>query len=370
MNKKVLLVIDNLGSGGAQNQMTLLALELDKSDYEVTIYTYHPQDFFASRISNTGIKHVRGEKKGKFSISIIRQLTRLIDEYKFDVAISYMDTPNLYLCLASKFSKHHPKIFISYRTKTDFTRLSFLKLKQKEWVNKVADGIISNSNHERERWQKKYPKLKDKWVTIYNMVDLDKFVFHQKSKKSAPLRLMAVGKVRPLKNADVLIEALFYLKQKGMSLPEVDWYGGRDFKQVDFRNSVKAIEKKIAEYNLSAHIKWFDPVNNLHELMPEYDALIHPSLWEGLPNAICEALSAGLPVLASNILDHPVLVKDQERGFLFDPNDPEELANAIIKMQEMNEDEYDAMRKNCRSYAESSFLKSTRLAAYEKQFHG
>ena len=47
-----------------------------------------------------------------------------------------------------------------------------------------------------------------------------------------------------------------------------------------------------------------------------YDYLIHPSIYEGLPNVICEALLDGMPVLASNVCDNGLLVREGERGFL------------------------------------------------------
>ena len=68
--------------------------------------------------------------------------------------------------------------------------------------------------------------------------------------------------------------------------------------------------------------RWLGEESDIPGLLREHHALIHPSLYEGLPNVVCEALAAGMPVLVSNVCDHPLLVADGERGFLFDPADP------------------------------------------------
>jgi len=51
--------------------------------------------------------------------------------------------------------------------------------------------------------------------------------------------------------------------------------------------------------------------------MVEHDAFVHPSFYEGMPNVVCEALAAGLPVLVSDVCDHPLLVEKGVQGFLF-----------------------------------------------------
>jgi glycosyltransferase involved in cell wall biosynthesis len=86
--------------------------------------------------------------------------------------------------------------------------------------------------------------------------------------------------------------------------------------------------------------------------MQRHDALIHPSLYEGLPNAVCEALAAGLPVLISNVCDHPLLVVEGERGFLFDPSDPLSIAMSIERAAALDADSWLPQREEiCRDTA-------------------
>ena len=106
----------------------------------------------------------------------------------------------------------------------------------------------------------------------------------------------------------------------------------------------------------------------MNEIYGQYCALIHPSLWEGLPNVVCESLSCGTPVLASNILDHPILVKHGDRGFLFDPHDPQQMADTIMTFLNLSEERLNEMYKNCTAYAQNALALDSIVKEYEAAF--
>jgi glycosyltransferase involved in cell wall biosynthesis len=103
-------------------------------------------------------------------------------------------------------------------------------------------------------------------------------------------------------------------------------------------------------------------------LLRGYDALIHPSLYEGLPNAVCEALAAGIPVLASNVCDHPLLVADGSRGYLFDPRDPPGIAAAIAKLAELDSGAWRDLERNAREYASANLGVDKMVESYAALF--
>jgi glycosyltransferase involved in cell wall biosynthesis len=74
----------------------------------------------------------------------------------------------------------------------------------------------------------------------------------------------------------------------------------------------------------------------MHTVFPEYDALVHPSFIEGLPNAICEALACGLPILAGDVCDHALLVEHNVNGYLFDPGLSESIAESLVAFAELS----------------------------------
>ena len=352
-SKKILLIIDSLGPGGAQNQLTRLALGLKKMGHQIYVFTYYPNHFFLHRLKSAGIAHIHKKKKGKFGIPVVRKLIQLLKDHSFDTVISFMDTPNFYATMACLISGSNAHLAVSYRTKTDFNSQPWHLKKLREWVNKKANFIICNSVHERERWSRNYPTLKSKIKTVYNIVALNSSSPAMDKKNEATF--LMVGKVRPLKNADLVAEAIAILRNKYKREVRIHWYGSREFVNNTFRTYQFEIDEKLKSLGVDDLWEWFPPIESLDSIYPKYVGLVHASLWEGLPNVVCESLASGLPVLASNILDHPILVKEGERGFLFDPSDPEELAQKMIQFLKLSKADKEKISHSCKIYAADAF---------------
>ena len=99
---KVLIVIDSLGSGGAQRLKIELAKQLSKNGHAVHIFTYNlSDDFFSEEIAEHAITHHKFEKKNNgFSIEVIIKLRRLIAENNFQILISSLRSPSIYSALS------------------------------------------------------------------------------------------------------------------------------------------------------------------------------------------------------------------------------------------------------------------------------
>jgi glycosyltransferase involved in cell wall biosynthesis len=68
------------------------------------------------------------------------------------------------------------------------------------------------------------------------------------------------------------------------------------------------------------------------KIFPFAEFFILPSLWEGMPNAVLEAMAAGKPVVATEVGGVPELVLHGETGILLPPRDPDALARAILDL--------------------------------------
>ena len=62
------------------------------------------------------------------------------------------------------------------------------------------------------------------------------------------------------------------------------------------------------------------------------DIFVNPSLYEGMPNTVLEAMASGLAVVASDIGGNDQLVENDRTGLLFDLSEPERLTNAILRL--------------------------------------
>ncbi len=89
------------------------------------------------------------------------------------------------------------------------------------------------------------------------------------------------------------------------------------------------LQQVISELHIESHIHWLGYRPDARKLLPLLDIFVLPSLSEGLPVALLEAMDAGLPVIATKVGGTPEVVVDGETGFLVEPGNITALANSI-----------------------------------------
>lgn len=360
--RKLLFVIDNLGSGGAQNQLSLLAVEFKKKGYDVTIFTYYSQSFFLERIRSHDIKYVNVQKTGHFGINILYALWKLINTEEYDCLISFLNTPNFYSVLASKLAYKKLKVICSYRSKTNIELLGKFELWSRKWVNNNSNYLVANSFHEAKMWSNLQNKNCYKWHTIYNAVDNSR-IFPTNSKRNLST-LLVVGSVGPAKNGLLVIKAISKLRSENINVKLI-WIGEKNDSIEERREYARLMEELIEEENISDYWTWEKPIHDINYYYNTCGGLILASEVEGLPNVVCEALSAGMPCIVSNVLDHPILIQEDHNGFLFDPKSPESLANAICKLLFISYTDYSRLNLNSILVSNSMFNLSKIIKSYE-----
>lgn len=94
----------------------------------------------------------------------------------------------------------------------------------------------------------------------------------------------------------------------------------------------RALSRQIAEHGLGDRVQLTGFRDDLAELMPGLDLLVHPALQEGLGVAVLEAMSAGVPVVASNAGGIPDIIEHERSGLLFAAGDPRALRDGVLRM--------------------------------------
>ncbi len=95
-----------------------------------------------------------------------------------------------------------------------------------------------------------------------------------------------------------------------------------------------AMLEKIKEYGIEDKVKFLGWINNPEELIPAFDLLLLPSLWEGLPQVIVQAIVSKVPVIATSVNGTREIIKNGENGFTFSPKNYERAAELIINLFE------------------------------------
>jgi glycosyltransferase involved in cell wall biosynthesis len=170
----------------------------------------------------------------------------------------------------------------------------------------------------------------EKIAIIPNGIDIGAFQQTYKRPAAWPVTpqvpiIGAVGRLSPEKGHHLFIDALSILRQQGCPFHAIVIGEG---------DSRDELTQKTKHLQLDEHISWVGKQTNVQEWLPFMDVFVLPSHWEGISLALLEAMAAGLPVVATHVGGNPDVVVNGSTGFLTQPSDPVQLAEAIRKLIE------------------------------------
>jgi glycosyltransferase involved in cell wall biosynthesis len=165
---------------------------------------------------------------------------------------------------------------------------------------------------------------------------------------------VSIAHFRPSKDYNTLFEAIQIIKNKGLDIQLMVL--GHTFNS-DWPFSI------INELNISDNVEIIGFVSNTQEYLLKADALVLSSFREGTPNAILEGMAHKLPIISSNIPGCDSLVKNAHCGFLFEKQNPEQLAEKIIEMMQLSREERKTMGESGYKYVYENYREEV---VYEK----
>ena len=236
----------------------------------------------------------------------------------------------------------------------------------KRFAHIFADHVVANSFAQFD-YLSTIPFLSGKSQCIYNGYDISSFDFASPSYWDSPseLTLLVIGRIDQNKNGVNILKALILFYQKYGECPRLRWVGRQpnDPHALNERFNMNQLLHQHPE--VSANCFFLDEVSNIPALLSESHALVHVSYFEGLSNAVCEALVSGRPVIASSISDQPLLAKDGVRGFICDPSAPFSICTAIERLYALSKPAYLNLCRSSRTYAVSHLSLAKMVDTYE-----
>ncbi len=278
---KILLVIDDLGSGGAQRQLVNLAYALTTRGHHIEFFVYYPQDHYRPLLDEIGIKVHLHQKPSRFSVTPIIALRRFIGQRDIDIVLAFLNTPSFYAEI-SRIGLGKTKLVVSERFMYPLGKLP-LNLRLLQECHRLADAITVNSHHQRERMIQEFPWMIEKISTIYNGVDLKLFApdYNRDERQNESQSLIAIGTIVAKKNMLGLAKALAISRDRYNMKPVVRWVGKHENSE-DGRRAYTEICEFIDRNYLKEQWEWLGEQTNIPDLLRQHDALIHPSFFEGL----------------------------------------------------------------------------------------
>lgn len=354
MSKKILCLIDCLVAGGAQRQMVGVASLLQDKGYPTRLITYHDISFYGSFLKERGVEYEYLEKANKKWCRVYA-IYRYIVDYSPDVVIAYLDVPSIIACFCKVLGAGKFRLIVSER---NTTQQLTIKERVKFWSYRFADKIVCNSYTQANFVKDHFPLLTSKCEVITNYVDLNRF---RPVPKYIPhedyLHIVGIGRFSEQKNILRLIEAVNIVR-KHYSV-KVSWYGAGD-------SYLQCCKDKIAEIGMKDIFTIYTPIPNIEDAYHRADLFCLPSIYEGFPNVLCEAMSCGIPVACSRVCDNPYIVEDGKSGLLFDPNEVQDIVRTIEYFIALPVGQKQELASNARWRAEALFSEEIFLDSYLK----
>ncbi len=334
MKIKVIIVIDHLDIGGAQNQVLEYLRHADKSQFDIKIvYLEKQRNALVEVIEKLGYVTIGLAHKGFFNMATIIQLRKLFCAEQPHIVHTYLFTSDCYGRVAARLAKV-PHIITSMRSIDDWKKPHHVFVDQ--ILAKWTDVITINADVIR-------PYLVDhekidakKIVKIYNGIDLTRFdhvssIDNIKASLEIPTGAKIVGMVGRLthqKDYDTYLESAKIVLQK---VPNVY------FLVVGDGPRRQELETKVKNEGLGQNIIFTGTREDVAEIIHTMDIGVLSSFVEGCPNALIEYMACRKPAVAADIGGCAEVIQDEKTGFIVAPKNAQLMADRLVQLLESDD---------------------------------
>lgn len=339
--KKVLIAVSLLTGGGAERVVSVWATQLAQKGYDVSLLLYGRSEdeyFVDDRVKIYTIANDLESYKALGYLQRFKRMRKIVKSIQPDVVISFLQRIQIWMGAATFGMKVKRVETVRINPWKSYENGGFEK---KLWHNcfKKADTIIVQTGEQAEYFNE---KLQKKCVVISNPI-AERYCKNPKEEYSKQIcKFVAMGRVTEQKNYPVMIEAFAKAKKQ---CPEIELaiYGTGE------PSYAQSLQELIEKYGVSDCVKLMGRIPDTLPALKTADAFLMTSDFEGLPNALIEAMTVGLPCISTNCRTGPRdLIDDGENGFLTRVGDVDDIAAAIVKVAALTEQQAETMGKKAR----------------------
>lgn len=314
--------------GGPEKQILNHALSVNRDKFEIIVGSFSEGKPINPLIEEAKLNRLPVfliDSKSSFNPAQIFRLKKFLKNQKIDLLCTHGYKAN-FLGFWATLGNDIPRIaFVRGWTGEDW------KVRLYDWLDRFwirwADRIVCVS----EAKKKELIRLRvpaEKIEVTYNAFSPQRvklnpgFNLREQFKLPADSKIVAsFGRLSPEKGQKYLILSAKKIAEQASKIKFLIFGEGKG------RNS---LEKLIKELNLQENVILAGFVRNIFDYMNQVDLIVNPSLTEGLPNVILEALALKKPVVATAVGGTPEIIEDQRTGYLLPPKNPSALGNKIL----------------------------------------
>jgi glycosyltransferase involved in cell wall biosynthesis len=332
---KVALLIRFLDVGGAQRQLSVLALGLHDRGDDVVVLTAFPGGSFAEQLVNAGVRVESFHKGLSGDLRYLIRLRRLLHRERPDILGCYIGDSNV---LGALYKLTAPRTRVVMGLRDDRPNIFPDTLRGRSipiletMLSHVVDATVVNSRRgAANALERRFPA--DRLHQIDNGIDTSMFRPSLEDRIGArsewaiadgEVLVGYVGRLDTQKGLPILLPVFRHLANR---FPHVRFVCIGKTKEPDYTTQVHT---HAASLGLSEPLlRWIPAYPNMRGAYNAFDLLVSASYHEGFANNIAEALACGTPCVVTDVGDSGRLVGDQ--GLVVPPGDPDALVEACMQ---------------------------------------
>ncbi len=320
---KILHIISKLHVGGVENQLLTVLGKYDRNTLSPLVCTLADKGAIGRDIEAMGIEVFSLNKlKHRFDWTIVRDIKNLIGENDIKIVRTHQYHANLYGRLAAKKTKVPCVVASVHNVYTRDRKIHRRVINR--YLVRYTDKVVAVSEEVKKHIIKYDGLSEEKVKVIHNGVDVKRFSDANGKRIRSELRISpevpivgTIGRLTYQKGQRYLIDALATLKYKFPQLILLIVGDG------PLRNE---LEDYADSLGTGKNVRFLGTRRDIPDLLSAMDIFVLPSLWEGLVNALLEAMAAGNAVIATDIPPIREIIDTDNIGILV----PTENSSSIV----------------------------------------
>ena len=327
---KVLFVITQSEMGGAQRFLSIIIPNLDKDKYEATLAAGLEGKWEAFKdldVPKIKLKYALRKVNPIKDMFTVFELWKVIRKQKPDVLFLNSSKTTVWGPLAALISNPRPKIIYriggwSFNDPRSEISKNFWIFLEKMFAP-LKDIIIVNNQHDFDQAKELGIKPREDVKLVHNGINADELKFLDKDAARDELNLpkgdYIIGTIANFykpKGLPYLIEAMGDIENKKLAI-------------IGDGQRRKNLENLIKENNLQEKVILLGRKENASQYLRAFNVFVLPSVKEGFPWSVLEAMAAKVPVITTRVGAIPEIITHKESGIIIEPKEPRQIVAAI-----------------------------------------
>lgn len=322
---KIVFMVHTYALGGLEKVVTDLANQLDPNLYRCTIMSFAPMPSVLHPLNVEQVQLVSLNKKAGNDPRLIYRIYQFLRSEEADIVQTHNWGTLLEGFIAARLARVPHIVHAERGTIESKKRNRWIQ----RWLWKGARQILCVSETHRKQLAEVIAYPLEKIKPIFNGVDSIRFspqpTLREATRKKLgfdleTLCIGTLGSLRPVKNQALLLAASARILA-GHPNRHLVFAGEGPLK--------KDLAAQAEKLQIASQVHFLGARNDVPALLNAFDLFVLPSLMEGMPNSVLEAMSCGVPVVASAVGGTQEIITSDENGILFPSKDQEALTAAL-----------------------------------------